>query len=516
MQFIKQNMVAVASLAAGLLVFLISLPLVMGSFDSLKTKMTDSAANAQKISNLTRPVEAITIFRPDGTEEMAQVFPNEFAITQWKRRRAQIEGSKAQDSTPAMEGELQKLNNRFREIAGSNRDYVVFVSQEKSEQKAQEDYKAAIEALFQNLRPTDRPNDADVKRFFDAIMLQSKPREGSNLGLFPSASADSPSGNDPGTSPDGFSPPVAPGTPPTGTVTGIDRKNPDAVLAETQAILAANRNGRIYATREAFTYSEIIQQPGGLQREQFWYAQLGLWVQGDIVRVINRLNGQSQSVETSPVKRLLGIRFSNYIVDQGGRFRRTLPAQEEASTSEGEEGSARFESPAFGVGAGPALPPISPQGGGGGVGRPLRPTFRTPPPSAFPGETGGGQAQGPDGSLLMLNDQQLDNLQAPAIPTGRVSTDQYGVILVSTQIIIDSRAVLAFMDALTQENLYTVVNFRIDPVPEEPRFYYGQAPVVMLTLQAELLMFHDHFKDRMPPALRKFFELDSRPAPVNQ
>jgi len=44
--------------------------------------------------------------------------------------------------------------------------------------------------------------------------------------------------------------------------------------------------------------------------EDCWYFQLAYWIQQDIIDTIERLNGRSGSVYTSPVKHLLGINFN--------------------------------------------------------------------------------------------------------------------------------------------------------------------------------------------------------------
>ena len=73
------------------------------------------------------------------------------------------------------------------------------------------------------------------------------------------------------------------------------------------------RENAIYADQDSFcvyTHWKRLPQDAKPMYLDAWYTQLAAWIQEDVVAAIQELNGSSQSVLTSPVKRLLEISFA--------------------------------------------------------------------------------------------------------------------------------------------------------------------------------------------------------------
>ena len=82
---------------------------------------------------------------------------------------------------------------------------------------------------------------------------------------------------------------------------------------------------RCYYDPETFHVSTIVDDPAAPPPDQMWYAQVGLWVQQDIVKAIAAMNERAAAavtegdpcVENVPVKRLVLLRVRGYEV--GGK-----------------------------------------------------------------------------------------------------------------------------------------------------------------------------------------------------
>lgn len=86
------------------------------------------------------------------------------------------------------------------------------------------------------------------------------------------------------------------------------------------------RSIRCYVDPSTFQVNPLIQSVGAPPPEQMWFAQVGLWIQQDVVQAINALNRDAAKsvqdgeayVEHSPVKRLVSLRVLGYVLPTGG------------------------------------------------------------------------------------------------------------------------------------------------------------------------------------------------------
>ncbi len=118
----------------------------------------------------------------------------------------------------------------------------------------------------------------------------------------------------------GMGSPMMPGQPKL-DMSLIDRNDPkyDPVL---RARVRKARSIYCYYAPGSFHVSSIVEDPGAPPPEQMWYAQVGLWIQDDVVRAIAALNdaaagrvsGREPCVEDVPVKRVVLLRIRGYEV----------------------------------------------------------------------------------------------------------------------------------------------------------------------------------------------------------
>lgn len=156
------------------------------------------------------------------------------------------------------------------------------------------------------------------------------PRGGSEMVVMgdmpPMIATDRPGGPRGGQVPVGYGgPPVAPGDPET---------DPRA-----RANVLAARRARCYVStdpqRHSFHVSPIADPDKEPQLEEMWYAQVGLWIQQDVVNAIAEMNEAAArklpedraNVENLPVKRLQGVRVLGYVTPKG-----TIPFEMDPTT----------------------------------------------------------------------------------------------------------------------------------------------------------------------------------------
>jgi len=99
---------------------------------------------------------------------------------------------------------------------------------------------------------------------------------------------------------------------------GVEAKITDILCREKaeSASVYANATGLIgYKFWEEYKYTGMKEDV-----ENCWYWQLAYWIVEDVVDTIRSLNSGSNTVYTSPVKRLLGVSF---VKEEGGLRRRT-------------------------------------------------------------------------------------------------------------------------------------------------------------------------------------------------
>jgi hypothetical protein len=171
-----------------------------------------------------------------------------------------------------------------------------------------------------------------------------------------------------------------------------------------------------------------------------WYAQVGLWVQEDLVKAIARLNDEAAqrvgekdaNVANMPVKRIESIRVLGYVTSDGSLV-------------------------AFPVGgAGTRQQSTTPEVRQGG---PVLTTF-----------------------------------------TGKQSNEQFDLIRVVLTVIVDKRELLRLVDSVTRANFYQLVGAQYTAVEgtDTGEYLYGDAPLVRAELDFEGYMSRRIFKGMMP------------------
>lgn len=242
----------------------------------------------------------------------------------------------------------------------------------------------------------------------------------------------------------GMPPGMRPGMPMMGGVPGAGGFAPTDE-ARRRACVRKARNVPIYATVDrtrpdvSFHISPIVDDPNPPTPRDMWYAQVGLWIQQDIVRAIRKLNDEAAAalpegeahVGNMPVKRIVSIRVHGYVAPSG----ELVP----------------FDAAA---GAGAAL------GGGPGSAEALR---------SF---------------------------------TGRKSDEQFDVVRFTLTAVVDQRDLLQVVDAVTGANFYQLIDLDFTALePDDVRadgYFYGGEPVVQATLTFEGYMARRVFKEMMP------------------
>jgi hypothetical protein len=106
-----------------------------------------------------------------------------------------------------------------------------------------------------------------------------------------------------------------------------------------RAIVTRAKNIRVYVSPTSFFLSPILETAMAPQSDQMWFAQMGLWIQEDIVNAIAALNNDAARkvasgdvfVEHMPVKRLEKVRILGYVKKDGALV---FPSTESAQPSE--------------------------------------------------------------------------------------------------------------------------------------------------------------------------------------
>lgn len=213
---------------------------------------------------------------------------------------------------------------------------------------------------------------------------------------------------------------------------------------------------RCYISPETFQVSPIVATEMPPSAEELWYAQMGMWVQNDIINAINELNdaaakaagigddGLPPAVEQMPIKRIVRLRVSGYQTDRG-----LIPFQSYVMST-----------------------------GSGGAG---------PQPMASGGGSGGG----------------VDQSFTPVTSfTGRVCNADYDVVKFGLSLVMDQRRILDFVDTITRLGFYQCVGIRFDAIDRAAEatqgYLYGPDPVVLVRLDFEGYFARDNYKDMMP------------------
>lgn len=219
-----------------------------------------------------------------------------------------------------------------------------------------------------------------------------------------------------------------------------------------RARVAKAKGIRCYAEPSAFHFSPVGMEERAPAPDAMWLAQVGLWIQKDIVDAIAALNKEAAekvtdgepSIENMPVKRIVGIQIHGYVLANKG----LLPF-------------ARISSDAL----------TNPSAAGG------------------TGSTGPGVDLNPSRSF-----------------TSRTANDQYDVVRLTLAVIVDQRDLVQLIDRISRQNFYLCTHLRYDAVDrdqqEQAGYLYGTDPVVLATLDFEAYMTRDVYEKMMPESVR--------------
>jgi hypothetical protein len=210
--------------------------------------------------------------------------------------------------------------------------------------------------------------------------------------------------------------------------------------ARHRAAVKKARSIRMYADSEtSFHVSPIALTQESPSPADMWYAQVGLWIQEDLVHALAQLNdeaaeqlhGREPNVTNLPVKRIESIKVQGYVSGTGTLI-------------------------------------------------------------AFPG-TGGGSGRSVSGGAA----------PTVTSFTGRKADDQFDVVRCTLTVSVDERDLLRLIDSITRTNFYQLVGLEYtaaDPAESEG-YFYGDAPVVRAQLDFEGYMARKIYKALMPEAV---------------
>jgi hypothetical protein len=203
----------------------------------------------------------------------------------------------------------------------------------------------------------------------------------------------------------------------------------------------------------------MVGAAGGAQptAAQIYFAQVGLWVQQDVFSALAKANEGSTGVVTSAVKHLLKIE----VLEEFGKV---------------TTGGTPTAVPTF---AGFA-------GGSGGL-----PILTNTNITQY---TGMGATPGAEGVAV-----------SPRGPTGRTSGPLYDVIPFRLVINVDATQIPKVLTELSRNKFITVTKCEIACREATSEmllgYYYGQVPVVQLSLECEMLLLKNWLTQYMPPSL---------------
>lgn len=420
MQFVKTHMV---SLICGALGLLFVGAAVMGMMqDSVKIEMENRARMQGEIAGLRSNPKNPEIIRAE--EERGKLFEQEFSA--------------------ALE-EVRKINERKPLIEG------VFPTTKST--AAAFDFKAAYDAaiseLLKTMRAGDLPNAGEIAEEVRVVAELQKHEALVQAGGGLSAPAISEQPVAP--------PPVHPAAPMIGgggggRMAGGGMAMPGGGVSVApgaepkynpvfRAYVNKARSIRTYASRAALSVSPIINATTDISAEAMWYAQVGLWVQQDVVNAIAAVNetaraqlppGEELNVEYAPVKRLEKVILQGYQTGQG---------------------LVQF-------------------------------------PAADLGSTAGGV--NPGGATVQT-------LEAPRKSfLGTTCNDEFDVVRFTLIVIMDQRDILALIDALSRQNFCKCTHLSFTPAPPQDGYLYGADPVARVTLDFEIYYARAFFGQWMP------------------
>lgn len=222
------------------------------------------------------------------------------------------------------------------------------------------------------------------------------------------------------------------------------------------------RNIRMYVSsgsRRSYHVSPIIRQSTPPEVEAMWFAQVGLWLQQDVMAALAKVNDKAAAALPSdeeanvlnmPVKRLERIEIFGYVA---GANTVAFPRDAGDTTTGGLGG-----------------------GGGGGMG----------------GSAGLGASV--SGSLKSF--------------TGRNSDNDFDVVRFEVWLVADQRDLPQVIDEMTKTNFYQPIDcdfYQVDGREQSEGYYYGTEPSCRVRLTFEAYFARSNYDALMPETVRKLF-----------
>lgn len=228
----------------------------------------------------------------------------------------------------------------------------------------------------------------------------------------------------------------------------------------------------VYGHPSLFEWYEFWEdydyQGQDLAVQDCWYSQISYWIYDDIIQAVNEINAGSRKVTTSPVKRILGVKFSGPIDTTRSARRTTVRTPSRSGAAEGD----RFE-----------------------------------------------YVLDPRGSLFGI----------PAW-TGRVSDDDLDVIHFAASFVVTVKEIPQFIETLCSDkqhqfregfsqdgqvydmihNQITVLDYSHKPIdmslPEHTYYRYGEEGVARLDLVCEYILSKEGYEPIKPESIKTLFE----------
>lgn len=190
--------------------------------------------------------------------------------------------------------------------------------------------------------------------------------------------------------------------------------------------------------------------------EQIWFAQMGLWVQKDVIDAITNVNKSAHEVADAPVKELVQI----YVPADRSMY--VLPL------------------PAGGASAAPAA--------------------------------ANGQAPSP---IPTSTDTDAFPKDYAVSPSGRVSNGVFDVVAFDIIMNVQAKDVERVIQELERRRLITVNLSEVTALNaallQQQGYYFGTEPVVTLTLKCEELFMRDWTRQYMPQSIKQFLNAELPP-----
>lgn len=242
-------------------------------------------------------------------------------------------------------------------------------------------------------------------------------------------------------------------------------KNAEQATFEQKLRDEAAKNHKMYMDPAVMAQSAALDPKAGqsAKDDELWYAQVGLWVEQDVVATIHRLNAKARNVREATVKQLESLAI------------------------------------------------------------PFDATMYWPAPSAAPAGVPGAPDPNatPDAPVSTSDTDPLTKDFGNNNPTGRKSNALYDVIHFKLTLDVDAASVESVLKELEAGKLITVYQVDAEAVDSvamaEQGFIFGQKPVVRLALQCEALFLRKWTKPLMPAVIKTLLKIpadETTPAAV--